>query len=75
VAAAYGETIAGVNTVAAGLRAADGHVAATLSVTGPSTRWDRAAIDRWAPVLLETASTVSALLGFRADPLRRTRPR
>jgi DNA-binding IclR family transcriptional regulator len=65
VAAAYGETIAGVNTVAAGLRAADGHVAATLSVTGPSTRWDRAAIDRWAPVLLETASTVSALLGFR----------
>ena len=53
------------NTVAAGLRAADGHVAATLSVTGPSTRWDRAAIDRWAPTLLETASTVSGLLGFR----------
>lgn len=64
-ATAYGETIPGVSTVAAGLRGADGHVAATLSVTGPSTRWTRDAIDRWVPVLLETAATVSALLGFR----------
>ena len=64
-AVAYGETIAGVNTVAAGMRAADGHVAATLSVTGPSTRWDRPAIDRWTAVLLETTATVSGLLGFR----------
>ena len=64
-ATAYGETIPGVSTVAAGLRGADGHVAATLSVTGPSTRWTRDAIDRWVPVLLETAATVSGLLGFR----------
>ena len=49
----------------AGLRGADGHVAATLSVTGPSTRWTRDAIARWVPVLLETAATVSGLLGFR----------
>jgi len=64
-ATAYGETIPGVSTVAAGLRGADGQVAATLSVTGPSTRWTRDAIDRWVPVLLETAATVSGLLGFR----------
>ena len=62
-ATAFGETIAGVNTLAAGLRGADGRVVATVSVTGPSTRWDRAAIEHWTPQLLETTSTVSALLG------------
>lgn len=62
---AYGETIAGVNTVAAGLYAADGHLTATLSITGPATRWDAAAIERWTPQLLETSATVSALLGHR----------
>src|SRR5512141_3072200 len=64
-ATAFGETIAGVNTMAAALTGADGHVAATLSITGPSTRWDRAALDRWAPQLLETSASVSALLGHR----------
>ena len=64
-ATAVGETIPGVSTVAAGLRGPDGHVAATLSVTGPSTRWTRDAIGRSVPVLLETAATVSGLLGFR----------
>lgn len=66
-AAAYGETIAGVNTVAAGLHGADGHLVATLSVTGPSTRWDEAAMARWTPRLLETAATVSGLLGHRVQ--------
>ncbi len=65
-ATAVGETIPGVSTVAAGLRGPDGHVAATLSVTGPSTRWTRDAIARSVPVLLETAGAVSGLLGFRA---------
>jgi DNA-binding IclR family transcriptional regulator len=65
-ATAYGETIAGVNTVAAGLHGADGHLAATLSITGPSTRWDGPAMARWTPQLLETSATVSALLGHRA---------
>ena len=64
-ATAVGETIPGVSTVAAGLRGPDGHVAATLSVTGPSTRWSRDAIARSVPVLLETAGAVSGLLGFR----------
>ncbi len=62
---AYGETIAGVNTVAAALTGADGRVAATLSVTGPSTRWDAAAIERWTPQLLETTAAVSDRLGHR----------
>ncbi|CAN5698077.1 IclR family transcriptional regulator [soil metagenome] len=64
-AVAYGETIAGVNTVSAGLSGADGRIAGTLSVTGPSTRWDAAAIGRWTPQLLETSGTVGALLGHR----------
>lgn len=64
-AAAFGETIAGVNTIAAGLRGADGRVVATLSITGPVTRLDESAFDRLVPLLLETASTVSALLGHR----------
>jgi DNA-binding IclR family transcriptional regulator len=64
-AVAYGETIAGVNTVATGLTGADGRVAATLSVTGPSTRWDAAAIEQWTPQLLETTAAVSDRLGHR----------
>lgn len=64
-ALAFGETLAGVNTVAAALHGADGRVAATLSITGPSTRLDEAALLRWVPLLLETGATVSALLGHR----------
>lgn len=64
-ATAYGETIAGVNTLAAALHGADGRVVATLSVTGPATRLDQEALSLAAPLLLETAATVSALLGHR----------
>jgi IclR family acetate operon transcriptional repressor len=64
-ATAFGETIAGVNTVAAALRGADGRVAATLSITGPASRLDVEALERWTPVLLETVAEVSALLGHR----------
>lgn len=53
------------SSVATGLSGADGRVAGTLSITGPSTRWDAAAIERWTPRLLETSGTVSALLGHR----------
>jgi DNA-binding IclR family transcriptional regulator len=62
---AFGETIAGVNTVAAGLRGADGRVVATVSVTGPATRLDEAGLRACVPLLLETASAVSVLLGHR----------
>ncbi|MGZ4460200.1 MAG: IclR family transcriptional regulator [Nocardioidaceae bacterium] len=63
--AAYGETIAGVNTVAAPLRGADGRTVATISITGPAMRLDEAAFARMVPVLLSTAEDVSRLLGHR----------
>ena len=66
VATAFGETIHGVNTAAAALRGADGRVAATLSITGPSTRLDGVALGRCVPLLRETAATVSARLGHRS---------
>ena len=64
---ALGETIEGVNTLAAGLRGADGRVAATLSVTGPASRLDAAGLERCVPPLLEVAATVSHLLGVIAE--------
>ncbi|NUR08843.1 MAG: IclR family transcriptional regulator [Nocardioidaceae bacterium] len=63
---AFGETIAGVNTAAAPLRGADGRTVATLSVTGPSTRLDRDGLERCLPRLVQTAATVSGLLGHHA---------
>ena len=60
---AFDETIAGVSTIAAPLRGPDGLVLATLSVTGPSNRFSRAAMRRILPDLLTTAAGVSALLG------------
>jgi len=63
---ALGETIAGVNTAAAGLRGADGRVVATLSVTGPASRLDDGGLAACLPLLLETAARVSALLGHVA---------
>jgi DNA-binding IclR family transcriptional regulator len=64
-ATAFGETIAGVNTVAAPLRGADGRVVATLSITGPASRLDDEALRRWTPVLTATVAEVSAVLGHR----------
>ena len=65
VATAFGETIHGVNTAAAPLHGADGRVAATLSVTGPSTRPDEVALARCVPLLRETGEAVSVRLGHR----------
>lgn len=62
---ARGETIEGVNTVAAGLRGADGRVAATVSVTGPASRLDEAGLQRCVVPLLDAAAAVSRLLGER----------
>ena len=62
VATAFGETIHSVNTAAA---RADGRIAATLSVTGPSTRLDDLALARCVPLLRETAEAVSVRLGHR----------
>ena len=64
-ATSFGETVAGVNTIAAAVRGRDGRVVAAMSLTGPATRLDEAVLPRWAPLLLETAGTVSARLGHR----------
>lgn len=62
---ARGETIAGVNTVAAPVRGADGRTQATVSVTGPASRLDDARLEELVPALLECVAAVSALLGHR----------
>jgi DNA-binding IclR family transcriptional regulator len=67
-AEAFGETIAGVNTVAAGLRGTGGRVVATVSVTGPAVRLDEAALLGAVPLLRDTVAAVGSLLGHRDRP-------
>ena len=62
---ALGETIAGVNTVAAPVRGADGRTVATISVTGPALRMDASRLQAMVPDLLDCAGVVSALLGHQ----------
>ena len=63
---AYGETIAGVNTVAGRARAAPTGASRRPSRSpAPRPGWDAAAIERWTPQLLETTATVSDRLGHR----------
>jgi len=63
-ASAFEETIPGVNTVAAPVRNTDGTIAATISITGPASRVDRARIRDMVPDLLATTQEVSRLLGY-----------
>ena len=62
---ALGETIAGVNTVAAPVRGADARTVATIAVTGPALRLDAARLEALVPDLLDCTGAVSALLGHR----------
>lgn len=62
-AVAFEETIAGVNTVAAPIRDRNGLVAA-LSLSGPASRFDAAAISEVRQALLDSAAAVSHDLGF-----------
>jgi DNA-binding IclR family transcriptional regulator len=61
---ARGETIEGVNTVAAPVRGADGRTVATVSVTGPASRMDDDRIARLVPDLLRCVEAVSTALGY-----------
>lgn len=61
---ARGETIEGVNTVAAPVRGADGRTVATISVTGPASRMDDDRIARLVPDLLRCVEAVSTALGY-----------
>jgi IclR family acetate operon transcriptional repressor len=62
-AAAFEETIPGVNTVAAPIHRPDGSTAATMSITGPAHRVDHARIEVMVPDLLAATREVSRLLG------------
>lgn len=68
-AMAFDETLAGVSTVSAPVRGPAGRVVATISVTGPTSRLTRRAMDRVLAQLIATAEEVSSLLG--APPSRR----
>lgn len=62
-ARAVDETIAGVSTLSAPVRGHSGDLVAVLSVTGPSTRFDNAAMDRAVDPLIGSARRISTLLG------------
>jgi DNA-binding IclR family transcriptional regulator len=62
-AAALGETIGGVNTLALAIYDAHGDVHATLSITGPATRWDQAAMTATLTDSRDAARELSRALG------------
>ena len=62
-AAAFEETIEGVNTLAAPVWGEGGQLLATISVTGPSVRFDRAAMDAILPDLLKAAREITVEVG------------
>jgi DNA-binding IclR family transcriptional regulator len=64
-AAAFEETIVGVNTLAAPVRGQADQVVATLSVTGPSVRLNRSAMDAILGDVVATAQAVSVEIGGR----------
>lgn len=61
--AAFDETIAGVSTLSAPIRGHAGHVIATVSITGPSSRFNKSAMKRAIPHLLATAAAISTEMG------------
>ncbi|MGA8112497.1 MAG: IclR family transcriptional regulator [Actinocatenispora sp.] len=76
-AKAFDESIPGVSAVAAPVHDATGRVVAALSISGPSGRFDSAAMDRDLPELLAAAGQISAALGRCApySPLTRSASR
>ncbi|HEY8457411.1 MAG TPA: IclR family transcriptional regulator [Actinopolymorphaceae bacterium] len=65
-AAAFEETIAGVNTVAAPVVGDSNQVVATISVTGPTVRFSWQAMEAILHDLLHTAEAISIKIGGRA---------
>lgn len=71
-AVAFDETLSGVSTLSVPVFGPIGRVTATISVTGPSSRLTRAAMNRVLDELSETAHQVSVLIG--APSARRPAP-
>lgn len=61
--AAFGETISGVNTLSAAVEGAADTVVGAISITGPSSRLDKVAMDDALPHLLSAAAETSNALG------------
>lgn len=68
-ARAIDETIAGVSTLSAPVRGHSGELVAVLSVTGPTARFDDAAMDGAVEPLTGAARRISLQLGAPADQL------
>lgn len=62
-AMAFDETVASVSTLSAPVIGPAGHVVATLSVTGPTSRFTRKAMNQSLPALTASADLVSGQLG------------
>ncbi|RYU12423.1 IclR family transcriptional regulator [Nocardioides iriomotensis] len=62
-ASAFEETIPGVNTMAAPVRRQDASIAATISITGPTSRLEQERVEELVPDLLRVTAEVSRLLG------------
>ncbi len=56
----------GMRSVAAPIRDAEGNVIAAVGIAGPVERLSDAALEKFSPLVLDTANTISARLGFRA---------
>ncbi|MGE3644023.1 MAG: IclR family transcriptional regulator [Beijerinckiaceae bacterium] len=56
----------GMRSVAAPIRDADGNVVAAVGIAGPVERLSDQNLKRFAPLVVQTADTISARLGYRA---------
>jgi DNA-binding IclR family transcriptional regulator len=59
----------GMRSIAAPVRNAEGRVVAAIGVAGPQQRMSDAMLERFLPLLVETATTISARLGHKAPAI------
>jgi IclR family acetate operon transcriptional repressor len=71
-AASRGERQEGAASVAAPVFGTDGEVAGAISVCGPVSRFDAAAVDRYVPLVTAAAREVSQALGWVGGPPQAT---
>lgn len=59
----------GMRSIAAPVRNAEGRVVAAIGIAGPQQRMSDAMLERFLPLLVETATTISARLGHKAPAI------
>lgn len=67
-AVSHEERVAQVSSASAPILDASGDVSATLSVSGPSTRFDRDRVGEYASLVVRAADEISRLLGYGLHP-------